>query len=221
GGQDPEGRDHAGDGAEEPEQGRQRDDRVEHGQVASQPAHLGLRRRFHRDRGGDLSLGQARGDHAGGHPARVAGDLERLVELAALRQLQGPLGRALVTLTTPESEPLNHDRERHDRAAEQGDHHGPAPGERLNERSDLRHGPLTAGLVAGTAGSRWLAALWRASAPGGDRPRRWLASVNGYLVRMSLSALLMCSRYSWPRWTMTISRRPRNSSVLGLRTRSL
>ena len=64
------------------------------GRIAAQPAHLGLRGRFHGRGGRGLPLGQARRDHARGRGAGAAGDLERLVQLAALGQLERALGGA-------------------------------------------------------------------------------------------------------------------------------
>ncbi len=64
--------------------------------------------------------------------------------------------------------------------------------------------------------------LWGSGAWKGDRrqtvgalkagERRWT-----HFVRMSLSAFVMCSRYSCPRWMMTMSRRPWKSSALEIR----
>src|SRR5258705_188949 len=101
-----------------------------------------------------LSLGEPGGDHARVRGAGAAGDLERLVQLAALGQLERALGGAHVALSPPEAEPLDHHGQGHHGTEHQGNHHGPALGEHLDQRADVKHdGPLAAGFVTGTAGS--------------------------------------------------------------------
>jgi len=129
-----------------PRKRRERDDRVEHRQVGAQSAHLGLGGRFHGGRGRSLPLAQARRDHARGRGVRAAHDLERLVQLAALGELERVLGGADVALPPPEAEALDHHGQGHHRADHQRDHHGPALGERLDQRADVKHdGSLAAG----------------------------------------------------------------------------
>jgi hypothetical protein len=105
--------------------------------AAIMPPHLGLGAGLHRRGRLGLPLGQAGGDHPRARPARAAHHLERLVELAALGQLQGPQRGAPVGLAPPEGEALHHHGEGHDRAGEQRDHDGTTLGERLDERTDL------------------------------------------------------------------------------------
>ena len=140
-GHDAEREDHAGHGPEETEQGRQGDDRVEHGQVAGEARLLLVGGRFHGERGRRVAMPDARREHArDGGPGAVP-HAQGGVPLRASGVAQDALGVGRGAGPPPEPRALEDDRERHHGADQEGRHDDAA----LDQKCDdaRQHAPTS------------------------------------------------------------------------------